>query len=217
MKTASVCVAALASACFMAALSVHADPSDVNLVQDSDFSSGETGLLTATSGPWINPGYFPGLTSQHNVSIAANPLAPSSYDAVLAPAANQNAVLFQFMTLKQGAAYNVSFYLATPTGNGGVLTVDLNGNVAGVINVAGNTAFKEYTFQTTAGTASGILDFIWTSGGVPATLDIDDVSVETPSAPDDMGIVTGALMLLPLAALIWKRRRMSLGETAPVS
>jgi len=205
MKTASV--SAMASACLLAVSSVHADPIDLNLVQDSDFSSGETGVLAATSGPWVNPGYFPGITSQNNVSIAANPLAPSSYDAVLAPAANQNAVLFQFMSLKQGATYNLSFWLATPAGNGGVLTVDLNGNVAGVINVAGNTPFKEYTLQTTAGTASGILDFIWSAGGVPGTLDIDDVSVETPSAPDDMGMMTGVLMLLPLAALVLRRRK----------
>src|SRR5271156_3180069 len=90
----------LALACLLAALPVQAD---LNMVQDPGFSSGSTGLLTATSGLWVNPGYFPGVTSQDNVSIAANPLAPSSYDAVLAPAANNNAVLFQFLSLAQGA------------------------------------------------------------------------------------------------------------------
>jgi hypothetical protein len=199
MKTASVL--AMASAYLLAASAVRAD---MNLVQDSGFTGSETGVVTATSGPWLNPGYFPGMTSQDNVSIAANALAPSGYNAVLAPAANQNAVLFQFMSLTQGSLYNVSFWIANPTGRGGTLSVDLNGNVAGVINVAGNTPFTEYTFHVAAGSALGILDFVWNPGGSPGTLDIDDVCV---SAPDNMGLMSGLLMLLPLCAFVLKRRK----------
>jgi hypothetical protein len=201
MKIASV--SAMASACLLAASSVHAD---VNLVQDGGFSSDETGVLTAISGPWANPGYYPGFTSMNNVTIAANALAPSSYNAVLAPMANQNAILFQFMSLTQGATYNVSFWIATPTGNGGTLAVDLNGNVAGVINVAGDTAYTEYTFQVAAGSAMGMLDFVWSGGANPGTLDIDDVCV---SVPDNMGMLSGVLMLLPLGAFVLKRRQIA--------
>jgi len=192
----------MASACLLAASSVQAD---LNLVQDPGFSSGETGVLTSTSGPWVNPGYSPGLTSQNNVSIAVNPLAPSMFNAVLAPAANQNAVLFQFMSLTAGAEYNVAFWIADPSQNGGVLTVDLNGKAAGVIDVAGKTPFTEYNFETTAGSALGILDFVWNPGSDPGTLDIDDVCVA--AVPDDVGMFTGVLMLLPFGLRMLRMRK----------
>jgi hypothetical protein len=192
---------ATASACLLAASSIHAA---LNLVSDPGFNGSETGVLTATSSPWANPGNFPPFTSQANVFISANALAPTGFNAVLQPATLENAVLLQSLSLVAGVGYTVNFELSTPTQNGGSLEVDLNGNVAGVLTVRGNTVFTEYNLTATAATASGVLDFVWTPGSTGAPLDVDNVGV---AVPEPTTMVAGALMLLPFAASTFRLRK----------
>jgi hypothetical protein len=190
--TASVCL--LASSSTQAAL---------NLVQDPGFAGGETGILLASSTPWVNPQNNPPIFSQPNVAISANALAPSGWNAVLTSVTGESSIIYQQVALTPGIGYTINFWLADPGSSGGSVEVDLGGTKAAVIAVAGNSAFTEYNLNATP-IAAGILDFIWTSSTPPASLEIDNVSV---AVPEPTTMIAGALMLLPFAASTLRLRK----------
>jgi hypothetical protein len=196
-------IIATVSACFVAASSVQAA---LNLVSDPGFNSGETGVLTAMSTPWFNPGYIPGNPNIDfpNVSIVANAAAPSGWNAVLQPLASENAVLLQSISGLQGSTgYTINFSLATPSENGGSLDVTLGGKDAGTMAVSGNMVWTQYDITVTTATP-GVLEFLWIGNAPNTPLEIDNVGV---AVPEPTTMVAGALMLLPFAASTLRLRK----------
>jgi hypothetical protein len=193
-KTLFVTVGA---ACLLATSSLQAA---LNLVQDPGFEGGETGTLTQTSTPWSNPSPV----SANVVINGSHPFA-GSFNAVLTSQTGESAVLNQATSLPFQSQYTVNFWISTP-GSGGTLTVDLNGVfVANGLVVAGETVYTQYTFLVNSAPQSGVLSFIWSSTAFPASLDIDNVSID--AVPEPTTMVAGALMLLPFAASTFRLRK----------
>jgi hypothetical protein len=200
----------IASAGLLGTLSVQAS---LNLVQDPGFEGGETGFLTSTSTPWVNPAYTPGFTDINNVNVVKNGNPHSGmFNAVLTEevidSSADSAVMYQSMSLTAGSLYSVSFWIL-PQGTGD-LTVSLNGvyvtpGVNGVMAVNGAEVYSQYSFTVTPVNNSGILSFVWSSSATPTILDLDDVSVT--AVPEPTTMVAGALMLLPFAASTLRRRK----------
>jgi hypothetical protein len=189
-----------ASACLLASSSIQAA---LNLVQDPGFAGGETGILLASSSPWVNPQNNPPIFSQPNVAISANALAPSGWNAVLTSVTGESAIIYQQVPLTVGTGYTINFWLADPGQPGGSVEVDLGGTKAGVITVSSNSAYTEYNLNATP-IAQGILDFIWVSSTPPSSLEVDDVGV---AVPEPTTMIAGALMLLPFAASTLRLRK----------
>jgi hypothetical protein len=198
MKTASIFT--VLTGCLLAASSVQAA---LNLVQDGNFSSVETGTITSGSMPWLNP-----IGGANVVINSSNPLPGNSDNAALTSTGG-NAYLFQAITLTPNIGYTINFWIADPGANGGTLVVDLNGASVATVFVSGGAAYGStpFNFTATPVNMTGDLEFIWFTSASPATVDIGQVSV---AVPEPTTMVAGALMLLPFAAsTLWRCKKVS--------
>jgi hypothetical protein len=186
----------MASVALLATSSVHAA---LNLVSDGNFTSVETGTILANSMPWYDP-------LGKAVINKSNPLPGQVWNAVMTtPTSTSDDFLIQNLNLTIGQGYTINFWLATPGGPGGTLTVTLNGALAQVVTVPSNSAYTEYNLNATANIVSSQLVLDWGSiGNSGAILDVDNVSV---AVPEPTTMVAGALMLLPFAASTLRLRK----------
>jgi hypothetical protein len=189
MKQTTILVLAAASACLLAATSVHA-----NLVQNGTFTSGLT--------DWT--------VDQGTVTAGALAGAPGGHAAKMYAKSTQfyTSDFYQNMTLPTGPEI-VTFWAGGSTA--GVMDVSLDGLIL-YITAPTSSSWTEYSFLVTP-TDTGLqpIDFDWNSAG-GATLDIADVSV-TP-VPEASTMIAGALLILPFGASTLRiLRRRLLGVT----
>jgi len=178
-------VLAVASACLLAATSVHA-----NLVLNGNFQGGNSG-----GGPtdWT--------VDYGTVTAVVLASAPSGDAAEMFATSSTfyTSDFYQNITLPTGAE-DVSFWVYVPSG-GGVLSVnftDANPDLMDTGITAGS-GWKQYNFiyTPTDPTVTPTIEFDWNSAGGSSAY-IDDVSV-TP-VPEATTMIAGALLVLPFGA-----------------